>query len=604
MLSGIGPGISEEYQQVTVTAIPYETALITSLSLNHTPASSNAVLVFTTAPSSFGESPVTVTVDDGFSKFNRTFRVTVAPQSLPSQGARWIIPQNSSTLSLDLASAFTGGTGQMLSDYSVGLGRPSQPGLLSSIYFDQAIPSGRTRLNATPGFDAFGRVTAYLSFTDLSVSPLPFTPSVVIEVVSTNKPPRMDPPEPFELWADSGPITVQLNGIQSFGRPDQAIISVVASNTNPAVLSSVKVDYTSPQNVAIITIVPKRVPGSAVIPITVSDLQPANNSTNYTLMVSVRKVNQPPTIDPLADMLVFSDSQVIIIPLSGISDGDADEIQGLTVTAWSDSPDLLRDPQVVYTSPSSVGQLLLSPFSDAIGPANVTVEVQDGQPRNFATSRTFRLQLEQWVNRMAAVAGNTIVSRGNQGAIDFFVHSTTHLTNFGATLRIPAKELSDLWVSVGSPEVDPASLVLSPMGEGVWRLSLATRPGQSLTYVRKAAVLHFTTAPEGPSSFVPVRISEPGGWAEGNIPITNWTVSQGELAVLADEPLLKACSTLAGLRLCLYGLPFANYRIEYRDNLDQPWFVLRENLQVLEPPLELEVDRLQPATFFRAVEIR
>jgi hypothetical protein len=170
ILSGIGPGPSEEHQQVTVTAAPDATALITSISLNYTSPSSNAVLVFTTAPSSFGEGLVTVTVDDGISTFRRTFRVIVCPEHLPSRGIRWIIAQNSETQSLDLASAFTGGTGQMLPDYSVVMGRPSQPGLLSNIYFDQTLPQGRTRLNVTPAFDAVGWVTAYLSFTDQALA--------------------------------------------------------------------------------------------------------------------------------------------------------------------------------------------------------------------------------------------------------------------------------------------------------------------------------------------------------------------------------------------------------------------------------------------------
>jgi hypothetical protein len=416
----------------------------------------------------------------------------------------------------------------------------------------------------------------------------------------------MDPPAPLELWTDSGPVTAQLSGIRSYGKPEYATISVVTSNTNPGFFPRSRELHLS-QSVADVIVIPTGVPGTVIIPITVSDLQPANNSTNYALIVKVRKANQFPTIDKIDDLMVFnSDTEPITIPLSGISDGDADEIQELSITAWSDSPDLLRDPEVVFTGASSVTQLLLRPFAGAIGRAEVTVEVDDGQSRNSTASRTFYVQLEQPVNRMAAVVGHGIVSRGQRAAIDLIVHSTTQLTNFSATLRDPAKQLSDLSATAAAPEIDPASLLLVPLADGVWRLTMATRPGQALTYVRNAALLHFLVADEGPSSFVPVQISDAGGWAAGGVLIMDWNVSDGEVVVLGAEPLLKVCTAPNGLRLCLYGLPFATYRIECLPGgtLGGSWSVLHDNLQVLDAPIELELALLEPVCFFRAVQIQ
>ncbi len=96
--------------------------------------------------------------------------------------------------------------------------------------------------------------------------------------------------------------------------------------------------------------------------------------------------NLPPTIQAIGDLTGISeDSDPIIIPLSGITAGKG-ESQSLSVTVTTDNSALFDNIQIDYISPSTSGQLTLSPASDAFGTAQIEVRVTDNGNINLNTT--------------------------------------------------------------------------------------------------------------------------------------------------------------------------------------------------------------------------
>ncbi len=113
-----------------------------------------------------------------------------------------------------------------------------------------------------------------------------------------------------------------------------------------------------------------------------------SNEVSYTVPAAPL-INQPPTMDSIADACFPEDARGCTISLTGISPGNTNESQTLVITATSSNPALLPAPTIVYTSPQSTGKLLLAPARDASGVATVTVTVDDGQPVNNKATQSF-----------------------------------------------------------------------------------------------------------------------------------------------------------------------------------------------------------------------
>lgn len=99
--------------------------------------------------------------------------------------------------------------------------------------------------------------------------------------------------------------------------------------------------------------------------------------------------NNPPTLDPLADMAIDQDCGPQTVTLTGITSGSANESQTLTVSAFSSNPGLIPNPEVIYTSPDTNGSLSFAPAPGSFGSAIVTVMVDDGATISNTVIRSF-----------------------------------------------------------------------------------------------------------------------------------------------------------------------------------------------------------------------
>lgn len=109
-------------------------------------------------------------------------------------------------------------------------------------------------------------------------------------------------------------------------------------------------------------------------------------------------VNDPPTLNPLDDIVLDEDAPEQTVFLRGITAGQ-NENQPLKVTATSTDTSLIPNPTVQYNSPDVSGVLKFTPVANRNGTATISVTVEDGgldldlstKADNATITRTFQV---------------------------------------------------------------------------------------------------------------------------------------------------------------------------------------------------------------------
>jgi hypothetical protein len=217
--------------------------------------------------------------------------------------------------------------------------------------------------------------------------------SVAAAVVSTNIPPTVNAPPGMIVTQNAGPQVVPLTGISSGSTTEAQTVRVSAASSNPSVVPTPTVSYASPNSTGTLTYAPRAAgAGWSTISIIVDDGGVTNSVTTNSFWVLV---NNPPTLNPISDIAINEDSGTRTVALAGISSGATNEVQPLSVTAYSNNPGLIPDPTVSYTSPNSAGTLTFAPMANAIGRATIKVIVSDGQYGNNYVVRWFTVTVGQ-----------------------------------------------------------------------------------------------------------------------------------------------------------------------------------------------------------------
>ena len=218
--------------------------------------------------------------------------------------------------------------------------------------------------------------------------------------------------------------TVSLSGISSGSVSENQTLIVTATSSNPTLIPNPSVTYTSPNATGSLSFAPTfNNNGTATISVTVNDGAATNNTITRTFTVTVRSVNQVPTLDPIANVTINQNSGVQTVSLSGITSGAANENQTLTVTASSGNTSLIPNPTVNYASANATGSLSFAPVTNAFGSATLTVTVNDGGASNNVVTRTFTVTVNQ-VNTaptITAIPAQTVVVGNSTAAIPFTI---------------------------------------------------------------------------------------------------------------------------------------------------------------------------------------
>jgi hypothetical protein len=163
--------------------------------------------------------------------------------------------------------------------------------------------------------------------------------------------------------------------------------------------------------------------------VTANNGQPNNNSVTRTFNVTVTAVNQTPTLDPIDDLNIITNSGLQTVTLSGITSGAANENQTLKVTATSSNLTLITNLMVNYVSPHTNGTLTFIPVANAVGTATIMVTVNDGGKSNNIITQSFEVTISATTNDSEVLA--TTLAIKSASSINMVLPPTTVTPNSG-----------------------------------------------------------------------------------------------------------------------------------------------------------------------------
>ena len=237
-----------------------------------------------------------------------------------------------------------------------------------------------------------------------------------------------------------------------------------------------------------------------------------------TTTVTVNPVNDPPTLDAIADRDVFADGQPAMLTLTGLTAGPSDEsTQSLTVTAVSSDQSLVMNSSISVTGSGSSRTLTFTPELLQLGMTTLTVTVMDsggtGSGGQDMTSRTVTLTLVQPAPVVTAVTPSIGAPAGGE-----FVTITGSFFVAGQSVQLGGQSLRDIIV------VDASTVI------GRTPPAAAGQAGASVDVSVGSGILASGFSYNGDAGAPSVVTSFPANFAT-NVPANSAT------AFLFDEPL-------------------------------------------------------------------
>lgn len=458
-LSGITAGPLEN-QPLRVTAFIGNTSLLTSPVVTYTSANATGSIQFAPVLDQFGTTTIVVFVEDGGLDNNlstildngqtsRTFTVTVNPVSDPPT----LNPISDITIDEDTLSYVIPVTGISTGGGEIQpmrlIAKSSRPTELTTltVNYSSPDPTGSIVLNTLPDQNGTFFITVIVEDGGLDgnlstpVDNLVAQRTFTVTVRPINDNPTMIAPSTMVIDEDSPQQTMDMTGIGAGPNETEPVIASVISS-DPLLIPTPTLSYTWPSTTAQMRFTPVANKfGTALVVVRLEDAGPdfrlnttADNAIMlHTITVTVRPVNDPPTLDVLADVTLPEDSVPQTISLAGIGAG-LDELQPLRVTATSSNSTLIPTTVVNYTSPATGGLLIFSPAADQSGTSIISVTVEDGgidadlstTSDNTTFVRSFTVTITG-VNDLPTIDGLANVSVSEDA-----VQQTVNLTGIGA----------------------------------------------------------------------------------------------------------------------------------------------------------------------------
>jgi|GEM_PF-785417 len=300
------------------------------------------------------------------------------------------VSEDSPEIQINLAGISAGGSEIQPLDVSVSSDNTNLTGTTSVAYTSNETTG---TLKFTPLSDQSGTATITVTVTDGGLDGNLATPGdnstvstafdVIVNPVNDN--PTINAIADLDLVENAAQQVVQFTGISAGGGETQELL-ITATSSNSSLMANPVVNYTSDNPTGTITFQPvANTAGQTTITLNVIDAGldgdiatgGDNATTVITFNVTVNQVNNPPTIDPLADLGLLEDASIQLVNLTGITAG-ASESQPLEVSATSNNPSLIPNPDVTYTSANDTGSISFTPLTDQFGTATITVTVTDG----------------------------------------------------------------------------------------------------------------------------------------------------------------------------------------------------------------------------------
>jgi hypothetical protein len=500
-LSGItaGPG---DAQTLTVTATSSDPALIPQPLITYSSPSTSGTLSYTPVPQAHGSATITVTVKDdggttagGIDTTQRSFNVVVNPVndapsisvtpglldytlSEPARvvdaglGLADIDSPNLSSASIEIVDGFETGADVLALDvpagmsgsYDAALGIYALTGIapiatyqaaLRTLRYSHPQPEGSLELRTVRFTVQDGSGTASA---ERQVHVLPINVAPTLDALGS----------PPAILEDAGAQTIVLSGISAGGGHTQQL-AVTATSSDPSLIPTPPVTYTSPDTTGSIAYTPApNAFGSAMITVTVADdggtAAGGADTFSRTFPVTVAPVNDPPqfTMGPGPVVLEDASPQVISGWASGLNPGPFETDQSIQFDVSADQPALFSQ----QPSLDPLGVLRFTPAPNAAGTATVNVRARDNGGTaaggvDASAWTTFQIAITP-VNDAPIVVPSGAVAEFAEGGVAVTVDPGLTLADVdspqlaGASVRLVQgfQSVSDLMVIVTPPGIN------------------------------------------------------------------------------------------------------------------------------------------------------
>lgn len=314
-----------------------------------------------------------------------------------------------------------------------------------------------------------------------------------------------------------------------------------------------------------------------------------NAGTNVVAVTWARTgANQPPSLAAIADR---SAKVGELITFTNIA-SDPDPGQKLTFSMNVDAP---ANARLGETN----GVFAWTPTrSQSPGVYSITITATDDGVPAAAASRTFVVGVEDYTE---TALGETALLAGENGSLNLTLISTTGLTNLVAEVAVPTNRLT-------SPQIGNLSALVSrstmqELGNGRYRVSLTSQPGQSIRGSNVLANLQFGSVVTPPSAFIKLPLSNIAARQPDGSVVGTTFVRDGRVALIVDQPLLELLRATPNLNLRVFGRPGDAYDLQTSATLSGPWSKAeRLRLHGLETQLDLFKDSAA-TSFYRLASV-
>jgi hypothetical protein len=257
-----------------------------------------------------------------------------------------------------------------------------------------------------------------------------------VTVTAVNDPPSIAPIDNREMDEDTtASVPLIVNDLET--PADQ--LNVRASSSNLELLDDTGISITriGSNLTLLLTPLPDQSGGSTTITVTVTD--GSNEVATAVFDLTVRPVNDPPSISGLTDLTINQGAAPPSMQFT-VSDPES-QPSSLFVTAFSSNQGLIPDANIIATGNGNSRTLNLTPLTGQSGTATIRAVVQDGTGAGaaFATN-SFQFTV------VAMDTALSIVRSGNIAVVSWATNSPPNWTLQSTTNLMPTVS----WVNVAA----------------------------------------------------------------------------------------------------------------------------------------------------------
>jgi hypothetical protein len=248
--------------------------------------------------------------------------------------------------------------------------RSSNPMLVPNEYVLHGGNGGQRSLMIVPQLEQSGRSEITVEVRDAhgATSVANFS----VEVDAVNDEPVVFPIPDQIVREDTPTVTLPVYVFDAESQPDE--LWVIAISTNPLLIPDESIHITGNGNTRTLSFSPtKNGSGPCVIEVYALDVEGAFSMTPFT--VQLEQSNDPPTISPIANMVLNEDTPGPIVPVH-VSDIDDAPAQ-LVLSASSSNPSLVGADGILFGGVPGQPTMIIAPKPNQFGSCVVSLRVTD-----------------------------------------------------------------------------------------------------------------------------------------------------------------------------------------------------------------------------------